>query len=159
MLPDPSWSWWNSWTGRDLFDDQNDRDADKIFGFCEDAVNSVIKAFDPIIEKHKNDEFTPTQKEWQDLMRRGRCVEFNLVYDRGTVFGLKTGGRVESILMSLPKIAGWEQYDFASSWGGQCRGWLYSCKQESKRMGLSSFIKSVEQRILGTKMWTAVIYQ
>ena len=102
-----------------FFDDQNDRNADKIFDFCEDTVNSVIKAFGPIIEKHKNDKFTPTQKEWQ-LLRRGCCVEFSLVYDRGTIFGLKTGERIKSILMSLPKIAGW-QIQFSSQ-GGQCRG-------------------------------------
>jgi coproporphyrinogen III oxidase len=90
-----------------FFDDQNDRDPDEIFAFCEEAVNSVVKAYGPIIEKHKNDEFTQKQKEWQ-LMRRGRYVEFNLVYDRGTVFGLKTGGRIESILMSLPETARWE---------------------------------------------------
>jgi len=57
--------------------------------------------------KHQADEFTQQQKEWQQ-MRRGRYVEFNLVYDRGTVFGLKTGGRIESILMSLPETARWE---------------------------------------------------
>ena len=55
----------------------------------------------------QDDDFTPKQKEWQQ-MRRGRYVEFNLVYDRGTVFGLKTGGRIESILMSLPETARWE---------------------------------------------------
>ena len=61
------------------------------------------------IEKRKDEPFTQKQKEWQQ-MRRGRYVEFNLVYDRGTVFGLKTGGRIESILMSLPETARWE-YD------------------------------------------------
>mmetsp|Transcript_53331 Transcript_53331/g.129638 ORF Transcript_53331/g.129638 Transcript_53331/m.129638 type:complete len:403 (+) Transcript_53331:96-1304(+) len=90
-----------------FFDDQNDRDADTIFEFSKECLNSVTKAYGPIIEKHKNDEFTQKEKEWQ-LMRRGRYVEFNLVYDRGTVFGLKTGGRIESILMSLPETARWE---------------------------------------------------
>mmetsp|Transcript_29655 Transcript_29655/g.43847 ORF Transcript_29655/g.43847 Transcript_29655/m.43847 type:complete len:392 (-) Transcript_29655:59-1234(-) len=90
-----------------FFDDQNDREPEKLFEFAKDAVNHVLPAYGPIIEKHKNDEFTQQQKEWQ-LMRRGRYVEFNLVYDRGTVFGLKTGGRIESILMSLPETARWE---------------------------------------------------
>ena len=89
-----------------FFDDLNDRDPEKIYEFCKDAVNNVVTAYGPIIEKHKNDEFTPEQKQWQQL-RRGRYVEFNLVYDRGTIFGLKTGGRTESILMSLPETASW----------------------------------------------------
>ena len=90
-----------------FFDDLNDREPDEIFEFSKEAVNSVVKAYGPLVEKHKDDEFTQKQKEWQ-LMRRGRYVEFNLVYDRGTVFGLKTGGRIESILMSLPETARWE---------------------------------------------------
>ena len=69
----------------------------------------MVPAYVPIVAKHKDDPFTQQQKEWQ-LMRRGRYVEFNLVYDRGTIFGLKTGGRIESILMSLPELARWE-YD------------------------------------------------
>jgi len=87
----------------------NDRDAEKLYNLAGDCLKSVTKAYVPIVEKHKNDEFTQKQKEWQ-LMRRGRYVEFNLVYDRGTIFGLKTGGRIESILMSLPEHARWE-YD------------------------------------------------
>ncbi len=69
----------------------------------------MVEAYCPIIKKHMNDEYTEEQKQWQQ-MRRGRYVEFNLVYDRGTTFGLKTGGRIESILMSLPLGARWE-YD------------------------------------------------
>jgi len=92
-----------------FFDDQNDRDPNTIFEFSKDCLNSVVDAYGPIIEEHKDDPFTEKNKEWQ-LMRRGRYVEFNLVYDRGTVFGLKTGGRIESILMSLPETARWE-YD------------------------------------------------
>ena len=90
-----------------FFDDQNDRDPEALFEFAKDALSHVVPAYGPIIEQHKDDEFTQQQKEWQ-LMRRGRYVEFNLVYDRGTVFGLKTGGRIESILMSLPETARWE---------------------------------------------------
>ena len=63
----------------------------------------------PHTYRHNNDAFTEQQKQWQQI-RRGRYTEFNLVYDRGTVFGLKTGGRIESILMSLPETARWE-YD------------------------------------------------
>ncbi len=55
----------------------------------------------------QNDPYTPEQKQWQQL-RRGRYVEYNLIYDRGTIFGLQTGGRVESILMSMPFTASWE---------------------------------------------------
>jgi hypothetical protein len=59
------------------------------------------------VGRHKSDKYTEKEKNWQQ-MRRGRYTEFNLVYDRGTVFGLKTGGRIESILMSLPETARWE---------------------------------------------------
>lgn len=92
-----------------FFDDLNDRDPEKLLAFATDALSSVVPAYVPIVAKHKDDPFTPLNKEWQ-LMRRGRYVEFNLVYDRGTIFGLKTGGRIESILMSLPETARWE-YD------------------------------------------------
>jgi coproporphyrinogen III oxidase len=90
-----------------FFDDQNDREPDKIFAFSKECLDSLVPAYLPLVAKHKDDEYTQKQKEWQQ-MRRGRYVEFNLVYDRGTVFGLKTGGRIESILMSLPETARWE---------------------------------------------------
>jgi coproporphyrinogen III oxidase len=109
-----------------FFDDQNDKDPEEHFAFSKDAVNSVIKAYGPIIEKHMNDEYTTQQKEWQ-LMRRGRYVEFNLVYDRGTVFGLKTGGRIESILMSLPETARWE-YNHIPEPGSKEAEFIDACK-------------------------------
>ncbi|KAL7560119.1 hypothetical protein ACA910_013137 [Epithemia clementina (nom. ined.)] len=109
-----------------FFDDQNDRDPEKLFEFAKDALDNVVTAYGPIIEKHKNDEFTEKQKQWQ-LMRRGRYVEFNLVYDRGTVFGLKTGGRIESILMSLPETARWE-YDHQVEPGSPEAEFLEVCK-------------------------------
>ena len=89
-----------------FYDDLNDRDPEKLFAFADDAVNHVAESYCPIIVKHKDDPYTPEQKQWQQL-RRGRYVEFNLVYDRGTIFGLKTGGRIESILMSMPLTASW----------------------------------------------------
>jgi len=92
-----------------FFDDLNDRDPDLLLAFAKEGLEAVVPAYVPIVAKHKDDPFTQKQKEWQ-LMRRGRYVEFNLVYDRGTIFGLKTGGRIESILMSLPEHARWE-YD------------------------------------------------
>lgn len=101
-----------------FFDDMNDVDpanptsADDLYELASNCLEAVIPAYAPIIKKHMNDDFTQKQKEWQ-LMRRGRYVEFNLVYDRGTIFGLKTGGRIESILMSLPETARWE-YDAAT---------------------------------------------
>jgi len=92
-----------------FYDDLNDRDPEKLFALAETNLKAVAPAYVPVVAKHINDPFTQQQKEWQ-LMRRGRYVEFNLVYDRGTIFGLKTGGRIESILMSLPETARW-QYD------------------------------------------------
>jgi len=109
-----------------FFDDQNDKTPDEHFEFSKECLNSVIKAYGPIIRQHKNDEFTQKEKEWQ-LMRRGRYVEFNLVYDRGTVFGLKTGGRIESILMSLPETARWE-YNVIPEDGSPEAEFIDACK-------------------------------
>lgn len=109
-----------------FFDDQNDKDPDAHFAFSKECLNSVVSAYGPIVRKHKNDEFTQKEKEWQ-LMRRGRYVEFNLVYDRGTVFGLKTGGRIESILMSLPETARWE-YNVIPEEGSPEADFIDACK-------------------------------
>ena len=67
---------------------------------------SLLDAYAPIVTRHKDRPFTEAQREWQ-LVRRGRYAEFNLLYDRGTQFGLRTGGRVESILMSMPPLTRW----------------------------------------------------
>lgn len=107
-----------------FFDDMNDREPEKLLAFAQDCVNSVTKAYLPIMERRKDMPFTPAQKDWQQL-RRGRYVEFNLVYDRGTTFGLKTGGRIESILMSLPLTARWE-YDQHPEEGSE-EGKLLDC--------------------------------
>ena len=77
------------------------------FKFVQAVGNTFLSAYIPLIEKNKDKTFNENNKQWQ-LQRRGRYVEFNLVYDRGTKFGLLTNGRTESILMSLPPIAGWE---------------------------------------------------
>ncbi len=92
-----------------FYDDLNDRDPEKLYDLAKDCLASVVPAYAPIVNKHKNEPFTEREKRWQQI-RRGRYTEFNLVYDRGTVFGLKTGGRIESVLMSLPETARWE-YD------------------------------------------------
>lgn len=74
--------------------------------FVKAVGETFTKVYLPLIEKNKNLEFTPEQKNWQ-LLRRSRYVEFNLVYDAGTKFGLETNGRIESILMSMPPQANW----------------------------------------------------
>lgn len=98
-----------------FFDDLNDRDPEALFAFAKDALNHVVEAYVPIIKKHKDDAYTAEQKQWQQI-RRGKYAEFNLVYDRGTTFGLKTGGRIESILMSLPLTCSWV-YDYEPAEG------------------------------------------
>ena len=76
------------------------------FKFVTEVGNSFLEAYIPILEKRKNLTFTDAQKTWQEI-RRGRYVEFNLVHDKGTLFGLRTNGRIESILMSLPPKVQW----------------------------------------------------
>lgn len=80
--------------------------AEQWFAFVTEVGNSFLEAYVPIVEKHKEETYTAAQKEWQEI-RRGRYVEFNLIHDRGTLFGLRTNGRIESILMSLPKHVQW----------------------------------------------------
>ena len=76
------------------------------YNFVSEVGDSFIKAYLPIVEKRKNLPFTEAHQNWQEI-RRGRYVEFNLVHDKGTLFGLKTNGRIESILMSLPPKVQW----------------------------------------------------
>jgi coproporphyrinogen III oxidase len=89
-----------------IFFDYLESDPGPTFDFVRDAGNSFLEAYLPIAERRRDQPFTQEQRDFQ-LYRRGRYVEFNLIYDRGTVFGLKTGGRIESILMSLPLTAKW----------------------------------------------------
>ncbi len=76
----------------------------------KEVGTTFAPTYTALMAKNKNKLFTEANKQWQ-LLRRGRYVEFNLVYDKGTKFGLETNGRIESILMSLPTTAGWE-YNF-----------------------------------------------
>ncbi|KAI9845644.1 MAG: Coproporphyrinogen-III oxidase [Sclerophora amabilis] len=87
--------------------DADEKDQENLFSFVQDCLRAFLPSYLPIIEKRKDMSFSETEKEWQQL-RRGRYVEFNLVHDRGTSFGLNTpGARIESILMSLPLTARW----------------------------------------------------
>lgn len=81
-------------------------EADRLFAFQQACGNSFLSAYVPIVLRRKDLAYGEREKEWQEV-RRGRYVEFNLVHDRGTLFGLKTRGRTESILMSLPPRARW----------------------------------------------------
>jgi len=83
---------------------------DEIFSFVKDVGNTFAPTYTSLMNKHSGTPFTEKEKEWQ-LVRRGRYVEFNLVLDKGTKFGLDTNGRIESILMSLPPQANWH-YNF-----------------------------------------------
>lgn len=84
---------------------RNDFNAD--FAFVRDCGASFIHAYAPIVDRRRDEPYAERERQFQ-LYRRGRYVEFNLIYDRGTAFGLATGGRTESILMSLPPLARWE---------------------------------------------------
>lgn len=90
-----------------FFDDFNEQDFDHSFGFLKNVGDSYLNAYLPIVAKRKNIEYSEHERDFQ-LYRRGRYVEFNLLYDRGTLFGLQSGGRTESILMSLPPLVKWQ---------------------------------------------------
>ncbi|MEP7705806.1 oxygen-dependent coproporphyrinogen oxidase [Paraglaciecola sp. 25GB23A] len=100
-----------------FFDDLNEWGFERSFKFMQAVGDGFLDAYIPIVEKRKGLSFTPAERDFQ-LYRRGRYVEFNLVYDRGTLFGLQSGGRTESILMSMPPLARWE-YDYQPEVGSQ----------------------------------------
>jgi coproporphyrinogen III oxidase len=95
-------------------------DTDRSFGAdlacIEDGIATLLPAYLPLVERHRRDPYGERERRWQAL-RRGRYVEFNLVYDRGTLFGLQTGGHIEAILMSMPPVAGWS-FDHQPEPGG-----------------------------------------
>ena len=92
-----------------IFFDYLKDDRERDFAFVRDAADSFLPSYLPIVERRRGDTWGEAERQFQ-LLRRGRYVEFNLIFDRGTTFGLKTDGRTESILMSLPPLCRWE-YD------------------------------------------------
>ncbi|PIE00647.1 MAG: oxygen-dependent coproporphyrinogen oxidase [Thiothrix nivea] len=92
-----------------FFDDLNEPGFEDSFALMRSIGDHYIRAYRPIMTRRKNTEFTEQHRDFQ-LYRRGRYVEFNLVFDRGTLFGLQTGGRTESILMSLPPLVKWRYH-------------------------------------------------
>jgi coproporphyrinogen III oxidase len=89
-----------------VFFDYLEGDLEKLFAFVTDLGDSFLDAYLPIVNRRGSETYSERQRQYQ-LYRRGRYVEFNLLYDRGTIFGLETRGRTESILMSLPPLARW----------------------------------------------------
>jgi len=93
-----------------FFDDLNRFDFDTSFALMRSVGDAYVPAYQPILVRRKDHDYGERERQFQ-LYRRGRYVEFNLVYDRGTIFGLQSGGRTESILMSLPPLVRWD-YDY-----------------------------------------------
>lgn len=93
-----------------FFDDWTEGGFDSAFAMTKAVGEAFLNAYVPIVERRKEMAYGERERNWQ-LVRRGRYVEFNLVYDRGTLFGLQSGGRTESILMSMPPATGW-RYDY-----------------------------------------------
>lgn len=112
-----------------FFDDYNDVSFEHSFALMQSIGNHFIKAYAPIVAKRQDHPYTEKEKAFQKY-RRGRYVEFNLIYDRGTLFGLQSGGRTESILMSLPPEVTWEynwQPDVNSAEGKLYTDFLPAC--------------------------------
>lgn len=98
-----------------FFDDLNEQGFEHSFSFMRSVGDHFIDAYQPIMAKRKSHTYGERERQFQ-LYRRGRYVEFNLLYDRGTLFGLQSGGRTESILMSLPPLVSWE-YNWQPQFG------------------------------------------
>jgi coproporphyrinogen III oxidase len=101
----------------DRLDAKKNKSKEELFSFVQDIGETFVPIYTELVARHKTEPFSPEQKQWQ-LLRRGRYVEFNLVYDKGTKFGLDTDGRTESILMSLPEMASWV-YDHRCAAGSE----------------------------------------
>lgn len=100
-----------------FFDDLNEWGFERSFAFMQSVGDHYVPAYLPIVKRRREHDFGDRHREFQ-LYRRGRYVEFNLVYDRGTLFGLQSGGRTESILMSLPPLVRW-QYNYRPEPGSE----------------------------------------
>jgi coproporphyrinogen III oxidase len=112
-----------------IFFDYLQGNLESLFAFVQDVGEAFLPAYLPILNVRKDSLYTEREREFQ-LLRRGRYVEFNLVYDRGTIFGLETRGRTESILMSLPPLARWT-YDYHPQEGTpEAEAWSYFHPQE-----------------------------
>ncbi len=118
-----------------IFFDYLREQPEQTFAFVQEAGEHFLPAYLPIVERRRHLPFTERERQFQEI-RRGRYVEFNLIYDRGTRFGLETGGRTESILMSLPPRAQWH-YNWQpepgspeekATWFFQARDWFNICK-------------------------------
>jgi coproporphyrinogen III oxidase len=112
-----------------IFFDYQEGDMEQLFAFVKDAGQTFLPAYLPIVERRRHHTYSEREREFQ-LIRRGRYAEFNLVYDRGTIFGLETRGRTESILMSLPPLARWV-YDYRPQPGSrEAEAWEYFKAQD-----------------------------
>jgi coproporphyrinogen III oxidase len=100
-----------------IFFDELRSDPEATFAFVQDCGDAILAAYEPIVHRRRTEVYGERERSFQ-LYRRGRYVEFNLLYDRGTSFGLATHGRTESILMSLPPLARWE-YDWKAEPGSR----------------------------------------
>jgi coproporphyrinogen III oxidase len=112
-----------------FFDDFNELGFDDSFAFMRSVGDHYIPAYVPIVERRMHQPYGERERAFQ-LYRRGRYVEFNLVYDRGTLFGLQSGGRAESILMSLPPLVSW-RYDWHPE-AGSAEAQLYDVFLKSR---------------------------
>ncbi len=112
-----------------FFDDYKEQNFDHSFAFMQSVGDAFLPAYLPIIEQRKDTPYTDEHRQFQ-LYRRGRYVEFNLVFDRGTLFGLQSGGRTESILMSLPPMVRWE-YNWSPE-AGSAEAELYDYYLQSR---------------------------
>jgi coproporphyrinogen III oxidase len=123
-----------------FFDDLNEWDFATCFAFMRAVGDSYIRAYRPIVQRNKHRTYGERERQFQ-LYRRGRYVEFNLVFDRGTLFGLQSGGRTEAILMSLPPLVRWD-YNYSPAPGSpeaeltafylQDRDWLDEAEHEKR---------------------------